>query len=222
MWDGGINHIEVMPIAPFTDTVEMGMDIGEILNFLQSDQTYPLLFEKAFGTKNITDQKMLYALAQFMSTMVSADAKYDQYILGRTNLSNQEMRGLFLFRQHCESCHQEPLFTNFEFINNGTDKMNSPDHGRARITQETQDIGKYRVPTLRNIALTYPYMHNGEIPTLEAVLEHYTSPLDAVNLDPALAGGLSISSEDKKDIIAFLHTLSDFNFIGNPIFSDPN
>lgn len=223
MWDGGINHIETMPVAPLTDTLEMGMEINTILDYLRKDPNYPLLFEKAFGFGVITDQKMLFAMAQFMSAMISDDAKYDHYIQGKLKLNDSERNGLLLFREYCASCHSEPLFTNFEFLNNGFGSLEDHDPGRARITQNEKDIGKFRVPSLRNIALTYPYMHNGEIRTLEDVLDHYASPIgDSPNVDPRLSGGVPLSEDDKSNIVLFLHTLTDYKFISNPIFSDPN
>ncbi len=222
MWDGGINHLEIMPVAPFTDTTEMGMPIQSILDYLQSQPEYVNMFDKAFGSRTINDKKMLLALAQFMTAMVSADSKYDQYILGKSSLQPDETRGLALFRTHCATCHNEPLFTNFEFINNGIG-LHSEDPGRARITLDEKDKGKFKVPSLRNVALTSPYMHHGALRTLEDVLDHYSSPISIEgNVDLRVAGGLSLTASDKEDLIAFLNTLSDYTLLANPAFADPN
>lgn len=223
MWDGGINHLEVMPLGPLTDTVEMGEKVAHIIAKLQNHSTYPQQFKKAFGSDSITDQKLLFALAQFMVSLVSADAKYDQYLLGEAELTEEETRGLTLFRQHCEHCHQEPLFTDYSFRNNGIDTdFTIKDIGRERITLNPNDKARFKVPTLRNIARTYPYLHDGRMTTLEDVLAHYATGIQAsATLDSALpVGGLGLSAQDQSDIIAFLRTLTDYTFLTNPDFSE--
>ncbi len=168
---------------------------------------------------------MLKALAQFMALLVSSDSKYDKYIRGESggSMTTQEIRGLNLFRQKCASCHVEPLFTDLTFRNNGLDSVFSDDPGRALITQNAADSGKFKVPTLRNIELSFPYMHDGSLNTLDKVLDHYISGVkNTPTLDPSLNGGIQLTTQEKSDIISFLRTLTDNKFVTNPEFSDPN
>lgn len=215
MWDGGVNHLEVFPIAPITNHLEMNESIAGVLEKLNADPTYRQMFKKAYGNDQITDQAMLKALAVYMYTIVSYNSKYDQYRKGETNLTANEMQGLQLFQQKCASCHSEPLFTNYSFQNNGLDSLFN-DLGRALITQNSSDEGKFKVPSLRNIELTYPYMHDGRFWTLEQVLNHYSSGVkQSSTLAPGLSGGIPLTSEEKALIIDFLETLTDYDLLGN-------
>lgn len=222
MWDGGVNHIEIMPLAPITDSLEMGEDIKNVLAKLQATDKYPPMFEKAFGSDEIKDSKpLLLALAQFMGMMVSDNSRYDQYLRGEAELNEEEKRGMELFNVKCASCHHGPLQTDFSFRNNGLDPAFS-DQGRGRITLDEGDMGKFKVPSLRNIELSSPYMHDGRFSTLEEVLDHYSGNIkDSPTLDPSLRGGIEISQEEKKAIRAFLSTLTDYEYISNSKFSKP-
>jgi cytochrome c peroxidase len=215
MWDGGVNHIEVSSLPAITDENEMAESISNVVQKLQNHEQYPRLFEKAFGTNQVTDQLMFFALAQFMGAIISAESKYDQYVTGKGNLTQQELQGLQLFRTHCSSCHTEPLFTDYSFRNNGLDEEFT-DLGRARITLDDNDAGKFKVPTLRNVELTYPYMHDGRFANLDDVLNHYSSGIvSSATLDPSLQGGIPLSESDKAKLKAFLKTLTDINLISN-------
>lgn len=221
MWDGGINHIEVMPVAPLTDTLEMGESWQQIIQKLQNHPEYPSLFAKAFGTPEINDQRILFAFAQFMGMMISSDSKYDRYINGKTSFTEMEEAGLEVFRTHCESCHAEPLFTDFSYRNNGLDVV-SADPGRERITNNPSDKGKFKVPGLRNITLTYPYMHDGRFFTLQQVLDHYRVGIQpAPNLDPSLSQGIPLTDMEKQQLLAFLKTLRDDTYLTNSWFAEP-
>jgi len=222
MWDGGINHIEIMPFAPITEHNEMDEDLANVINKLQRNSSYQVAFEKAFGPNQLNDQKMFFALAQFMSMMVSADAKYDQYMLGKAAFTEQERKGLELFRTHCESCHKEPLFTDFSYVNNGLDfTFNDP--GRGRITQLAQDSGSFKVPTLRNIALTYPYMHDGRFFILADVMIHYTTGIKQNGrLDHRLPDNIVLTEDEKNAIMDFLHTLTDYTYISDFRLAEPS
>lgn len=154
MADGGINHIEIMPFAPLTNPDEMDETIPNILIKLRRNKRYRDLFLLAFKSYEITDQKMFYALAQFMTSIVSYNSKYDQYKKGEINLSTDEMEGLNTFKKHCASCHTEPLFTDYSFKNNGLDTL-FKDLGRELISQNPRDKGRFKVPSLRNIAQTH-------------------------------------------------------------------
>lgn len=222
MWDGGINHIEVMPFAPITSTVEMGETMSGVETKLQTHPTYPTRFKDAFGSEEISSQKILYALAQFMSMMVSADSKYDKVLKGETSFDERELHGYHIFQQKCASCHAEPLFTDFSFRNNGMMEDYSQDEGRSHITLEPNDFGKFKVPTLRNITLTHPYMHNGSIRNLTEVIDMYSSGVHQhFNTDPLLSEPFNFSDEQKEALLYFLYTLEDYTFLGNHEFLEP-
>ena len=222
MWDGGVNHIEVQPLAPIANPVEMDEDIGNIPVKLQRIEAYRNLFKRAFGSDSITLQNTLYAMTQFMGRMISDNSAYDRNRLGTGQFSASENRGLALFRTHCVSCHTEPLMTDMQFRNNGLDSVFRRDAGRALITQIPQDSGKFKVPSLRNVALTYPYMHDGRFQTLERVLDHYTSGIrNSPTLDPLLLQPIILTQQDKADIIAFLNTLTDHAFLTDGRFAEP-
>src|SRR5690606_33770602 len=136
---------------------------------------YPALFKKAFGTEEINTDRMMKAMAQFMLTMVSAGSRYDYYKMGDLNaMTEQEKRGMSLFRTHCSGCHSGELFTDFSFRNNGLVPMKINDKGREEVTGNEADRYTFKVPSLRNAGLTAPYMHDGRYYTLTEVLDHYT------------------------------------------------
>lgn len=218
MWDGGVNHIELSGLPAITDENEMAETMTNVIAKLQSDNEYPNLFKRVFGEINITDQKVFYALTQFMGPLISANSKYDKYVTGKTNLTETEMAGLQIFNTSCSNCHQEPLFTNYTFRNNGLDS-DFTDLGRARITLDPNDEGKFKVPTLRNIELTYPYMHDGRFNTLDQVIDHYSTGIVAsATLDPLLQNGFNFTTQEKAQLKAFLLTLTDNELIGNTAF----
>ncbi|MBL7930010.1 MAG: cytochrome-c peroxidase [Bacteroidia bacterium] len=222
MWDGGINHIEVQPIAPITNPIEMDESLGNVINKLRNHPQYPALFKKAFGSDSITTQLMLRAFAQFMGMMNSYRSKYDKYIRGEAELTLQENSGLNIFRAKCESCHKEPLFSDFSFRNNGLDDVFPSDSGRAHITSLPEDIGKFKVPSLRNVSVSRPYMHDGRLQTLSQCIDHYRFHVKpSPTLDPLLVNGITLSESEKQDLLQFLNTLTDYEFINDPRFK-PN
>jgi cytochrome c peroxidase len=212
MWDGGVNHIEVMPFAPITDPLEMDEDLLNVLRKLNDHPAYPALFQEVFDRSPIDDQQLFLALAQYMGNLVSADSPYDRHVTGAANLRTNERNGLDIFRANCGSCHAEPLFSDQGFHNNGLDTAFA-DPGRYRITQDPGDMGRFKVPTLRNVALTAPYMHDGRFATLEQVVEHYSTGLkESPTLADELRGhgaGMAFSPQEKADLVAFLHALTD-------------
>lgn len=221
-WDGGAKNLEIVPVNAITDACEMATDLNTIVSFLKGTNPYPQLFTDAFGQNSITSQNLLRALAQFTATMVSANSKYDKIMRNPQQyaFTADEQQGYELFKAKCASCHQEPLFTDLSYRSNGLD-INGADEGRKIITGLESDKGKFRVPTLRNIELSAPYMHDGRFNTLEKVLEHYNSGIQrAPNLDPLLKTGMALSVTQKQQIISFLKTLSDDEFIKNKIFSE--
>jgi cytochrome c peroxidase len=203
----------------------MDETLANVVQKLQSSSTYRTLFRDAYGSDSITSQMMLKAMSQFMALLISADSKYDKYIRGESGgtLTAQELSGLNLFRQKCGSCHVEPLFTDLTFRNNGLDSVFVDDPGRALITQSPADSGKFKVPSLRNVELSFPYMHDGSINTLDKVLNHYSTGVkNSTTLDPLLNGGIQLTTQEKADIISFLRTLTDHKFVTNKEFADPN
>ncbi|RZS95694.1 cytochrome c peroxidase [Cecembia calidifontis] len=226
-WDGGVTHLDFTPILAFENEVEMDIEFPEVVARIQRHPEYPRLFKEAFDVDEVTGPFVLHALSQFMLMMVSADSKYDRYIKGDSKaLTSLELDGLKLFRQHCESCHQEPLFTDLNYRNNGAQRTIT-DFGREIVTERIQDRGKFKVPSLRNIEVTSPYMHNARFETLRQVLDHYTDGVtEQVTIDPKVfADGkpvIALTSDEKEKIIAFLKTLTDPGFLSNPIFFNTN
>jgi cytochrome c peroxidase len=222
-WDGGINHIEVQPLAPLLDPHEMAEELNQVITKLKNDKDYPALFAQTFGSPGINSQRLLKALAQFTASLVSADAKYDQVKRGEAFFNSYEQSGYEIFRQKCARCHLEPLFTDFSYRNTGMETDSTiHDYGRMRITGRKDDSGKFRVPSLRNVFLTSPYGHDGRFSTISEVLEHYNSGVvNGPCLDSSLRKGIPISSDERFYLISFLGTLTDSNFIRNPMYADP-
>lgn len=224
MWDGGINHIEVMPFGPIDNVNEMNETLPHILKKLQRHPTYPDRFRQVFDQTPIHSQQVFYALAQYMSMLISSDARYDQMRRGETSFTADEDRGYILFKKHCASCHSEPLFSDFSFRNTGLADL-SGDIGRQHITSDPDDAYKFKVPTLRNVALTHPYMHDGRLRTLKSVLDHYSDGMVPYhNIDSVFINGdytgIPLTESEKEDIISFLHTLTDMHFISRHDFSE--
>ncbi|WP_128547973.1 cytochrome-c peroxidase [Larkinella soli] len=228
-WDGGINDLDLLPISPIQNPVEMGDSLKNVLNKVRNNGQYRALFKAAYGTEEVTTERFLKALSQFMLTMVSGTSKYDKYARqeGGTQLTESEQRGLTLFRQNCASCHQGELFTDGSFRNNGLAMrlVNSSDYdlGRYLITLNLDDYNKFRVPSLRNVERTPPYMHDGRFQTLEQVLNHYVNGVtDSPQLDPLLkksgSAGLPLTRQQQQDLIAFLRTLTDYEFLSDRRF----
>ncbi|NUO02055.1 MAG: hypothetical protein HUU01_15735 [Saprospiraceae bacterium] len=235
-WDGRSKSLEDQALIPVREPHEMNSDWSLVELKLRNHPKYPELFRKAFSItdrKEITRFLVAKAIAQFERTLISANAKYDQVLAGKATYTASEERGRKIFfdasddlpKSECGHCHLDPLFTNLDFQNNGIQQVTSledfPDKGRGKITKIIYDNGKFRVPTLRNIELTAPYMHDGRFETLEAVLDHYASGGHlADNLNPNVRQ-LNFSKQDKIDLIAFLKTLTDTSFVQNPAFANP-
>lgn len=228
LWDGGAADLESQVLAPITSPIEMHEDLANALDELNAHNEYPTLFERAFGTPKATSFLVMKAISQFERTLISADSKYDRYLRGDAQFSEQEIRGMNLFsdmsKGDCNHCHTlGGLFTDFAYRNTGLD-FDYADQGRYLITLNESDKGKFKTPTLRNIALTAPYMHDGRFTTLMECVQHYnTGFVVTPNLDPALAFVQQgrMTHQEMEDIVAFLHTLTDSSFIGNPAFSAP-
>lgn len=222
--DGGINHLDVQPIAPITAPNEMAETLENVLKKLSADAAYRQMFKAAFGTEQVSTASLMKALSQFMLTMVSANSKYDQVMRGQTSFTLPESLGYQIFKEKkCNSCHAEPFFTDFSFRNTGLPlEPVLRDFGRMRITRNAADSLKFMVPSLRNIIPSYPYMHDGRIRDIYSVLEHYNSGvINSPSTDPLVRNKIPLSNYEKGQLVAFLYTLTDNDFIQNKGLSQP-
>ncbi len=227
MWDGGVNHIEVQPLAPITNPVEMDETISNVIAKLSADPEYLQLFKDAYGDNTVNSQRIFRAIAQFQGMLVSSNSKYDKYIRGEAGgeLTASEMNGLNLFIQKkCADCHVPPLFTDHSFRNNGLSYNTAlKDSGRAHITGQPTDRNKFKVPSLRNVTVSGPYMHDGRFNSLVQCLNHYNSGIQQTeNLDTLLTSGIPMTNQEMQDIFNFLGTLRDNDFLKDERFKDPN
>lgn len=220
MWDGAISNLDEQAIFPITHPKEMGEDIYKVIEKLNSFEKYPIYFNDAYGDSLITKDRVLKSISQFLLTLVSSDSKYDSVMRNQSEFTTQEKNGYKVFRQNCSVCHKEPLFTNGEFANNGlsvNSKLN--DIGRMKITGKRSDSLLFKVPTLRNIQFTYPYMHDGRFLKLSEVISHYQNGIHlSATLSEKLKNKFSITADDKVDLISFLLTLTDRHFVFNPAY----
>jgi cytochrome c peroxidase len=223
MWDGAVNNLDMQALAPISHPFEMGSSINEVVEKLNTSEKYRKLFYNAYGDNTATGEKTLKAISQFMLTLVSANSKYDKVMRKESNFTEQEANGYLLFKNNCASCHTEPLFTNGNFENNGLPMdLLLKDIGRMKVTSNKNDSLKFKVPSLRNIEYSYPYMHDGRFKKLSEVLNHYTNGIQpSKTLATQLKHGIQLSSNEKVDIITFLLTLSDKEFVFNPKFQYP-
>ncbi|MEO6285983.1 MAG: cytochrome c peroxidase [Dyadobacter sp.] len=240
-WDGRSPGLEDQAKFPLTDPHEMGQQLSESARKLNNTSLYPPLFLKAFGSSIITQEQILKALSQFERTLISASSQYDQYLSGNYQPTAQQLRGLQLFESgpdpkkgirgaNCTHCHGGVKTFKELFHNNGLDSI-ATDLGREKFTGQSADRARFRIPTLRNIMLTAPYMHDGRFTTIEQVLDHYSehivqSPtLSAFLQDISNETGgknLALTKDEKADLTAFLDMLTDSSFITNPAFSNPH
>ena len=215
MWDGAANHIETQALAPISHPGEMAETIGNIAQKLNSNPFYKKSFYSAFHDSVVTGQFILKSLSAFQLSLISANAKYDSVLRGETSFTPQEKKGYNLFKSNCNSCHKEPLFSTFEFANNGLPvDITLNDFGRIKVTKLVKDSLLFKIPTLRNLKFTFPYMHDGRFDKIRQVLNHYDNEIVQSNtLSPELTNGIHLSSREKTDLIAFLNTLNDQDFV---------
>lgn len=223
MWDGAINHLDMQSLFPITHPLEMDEKIEHVVLKLQLSPVYPKLFNNAYGDSVVTGEHLLKAISQFMLTLVSSNARYDSVMRHQATFTAQELNGYKLFSKNCSSCHTEPLFTNQQFENNGLPLDTTlKDIGRMKVTQNTSDALKFKVPTLRNIEFSYPYMHDGRFKRLSEVLKHYSTGIEHNStLSAQLNKPIVFTSEEKVDLIAFLLTLTDKSFLFNTEYGYP-
>lgn len=220
-WDGGVFDLDLQPIVPITNHVEMDETMENVLNKLRRHPDYPKLFKKAFGTEEISTARMMKALSQFMLLCISSSSKYDSVMNGSSKFTDEEQQGYALFQKNCSNCHKEPLFTDHSFRNNGIPIGLNNDEGRYLVTLNENDKYRFKVPSLRNLEFSAPYMHDGRFLNLDAVLEHYNTGIQSTpNLDPLLTNGIKLTADEKQYLIAFLKTLSDRNFLNNRLLAE--
>ncbi len=226
MWDGGVADLDLQPVAPITSHVEMGDTLDRVLEKLRNTRPYPDLFRQAFGSDEINSSRFLKALSQFMLLCVSDQSRYDSVQRNQTVFTADEQAGYRLFQSKCAGCHREPLFADHSFRNNGLSVSSVNDPGRYAVTLNEKDRYRFKVPSLRNLSFTGPYMHDGRFLTLDAVLEHYNSGVQqTANLDPLLLKegvGIPMTTEEKTKILLFLKTLDDKSFLTHSELSEPS
>jgi cytochrome c peroxidase len=241
-WDGRAGSLEEQVLQPVENSVEMHETWGNVVRKLKSNPLYPPLFEAAFGSATITKERAAKAMASFLRTMISAESKFDKQRIGQYTFTASELRGFTLFTTEggspdqvpggsygadCFHCHGfgAMLMTDNRFHNNGLD-AHFLDPGRAGVTHSPLDSGKFKAPSLRNVELTAPFMHDGRFTTLEQVIEHYNAGgTPSSTIDSFMkftTGGLQLSEQSKADLIAFLQCLTDTAFIHDPRFQDPH
>ncbi|TWV99667.1 cytochrome-c peroxidase [Chitinophaga pinensis] len=241
-WDGRVAGLEMQAAVPLTNAHEMGQSLAVSAALLSGEPVYRSLFSKAFGTDSMTGEGIVKALSQFERTLVSANAPYDQYLRGDYQPTVAELNGISLFYGNpdaarnvrgagCAHCHGGPKTYIELYHNNGLDSIPA-NPGRELVSGQSYDRGRFRVVSLRNIALTAPYMHDGRFKTLEEVLSHYNEHIKlSKTLSPFLQGvgnsnaldglTLGLTDSEKKDLLAFMHMLTDPTFISDKRFSDP-
>lgn len=236
-WDGRAGSLEEQVLHPVEDPNELDHDWDILEKQLQRHKEYPILFRKAFGitrADEINRDLVSKAIAQFERSLISSgNTRYEQALRGEITLTEDELAGYLMFVDavpdlpdaECGHCHAEPLFTTFEFKNNGLEPIDNledfPDKGRGEVTGGLFDNGKFKIPTLFNAAISPPYMHDGRFETLEEVLDHYNSGGHRQpNTDPLLRP-LGLTEKQKQQVIAFVKTLTDTTFLNNPEFSNP-
>ncbi|MBK9249040.1 MAG: c-type cytochrome [Ignavibacteria bacterium] len=221
MWDGAVNHLDMQALAPISNPQEMDETMTHVVHKLSQTSLYPPLFRAAYGDSTITGERLLKAMSQFMLTLISARSKYDSVMQREAEFTLQEQNGYRLFQTKCSSCHTEPLFTNYQFENNGLPLDTTlMDYGRMSVTKQASDSLKFKVPTLRNIEFSYPYMHDGRFKRLRDVLMHYSTirqnGTESNKLQP-----MNFTSNEMVDLTAFLLTLTDRKFLFDTAYSYP-
>jgi cytochrome c peroxidase len=232
-WNGSVKSIEEDVLAVITDPSEFGSTYDKVETAIRNIPGYPGLFKAAFGTEEVTVDRIARAIAQFVRTLVSANSRFDRYLRGELQLTASELNGFVLFTTeeggdcfHCHGAAANPLFTTNLFYNNGKDTTFTDPHDRYSVTGDPMDKGTYKASTLRNIEFTAPYMHDGRFNTLEEVVDFYAHHLLwSPYIDPLMhhiaTGGNQLTPQEKSDLIAFLKSLSDTHFLEDPHYGHP-
>ncbi len=232
-WSGALKSIEEDVLAVITDPSEFGSTHEKVEEAIRNIPGYPELFKAAFGTEEVTVDRIARAIAQFVRTLVSSESRFDRYLRGELQLTASELKGFVLFTTeegadcfHCHGAAANPLFTTNLFYNNGKDSTFTDPHDRYSVSGDPMDKGAYKASTLRNIEYTAPYMHDGRFGTLEEVVDFYAhslvwSPYINPLMHHIATGGNQLTKQEKEDLLAFLRSLSDTSFLQNPEFGHP-
>ncbi len=231
-WDGRSSGIEEQVFHPVRDKLEMDLSWNVAVNRIYNSRYYRERFRAAFGDVRIDSDLIANAIGQFERTLVSYRSRYDKVLLGKDTFTTDEKEGFILVNDmtmadclHCHTTDADPLGSTFAFSNNGLDGVVS-DKGRGSVTGNAADDGKFKIPSLRNLSFTAPYMHDGRFKTLEEVVDFYSEGVRSPQtIDPKMEfahkGGAHLSKDEKRKIVAFLLTLNDQAFVTDPAFSDP-
>jgi len=238
-WDGRAHLLRDQSLLPIEDPLEMNETLENVIAKLSDTEMYRDQFMRAFGSEEITAEKMSLAMEQFMLSIVSYNSKYDKYLAGQVELTESEERGRILFETEynpffpefsgadCVHCHGGANFENDQYMNNGLDNdANITDIGREEVTQDPADRATFKVPSLRNVAVTPPYMHDGRFQTLEEVIDHYNSGIQEssttdITVLNTMDTGLFLDEQDKQDLVNFLKTLTDDTFLNEEAYTSP-
>ena len=238
-WDGRAQTLREQSLIPIESAIEMDETLENVIAKLEDTEMYRDQFMRAFGSEEITAEKMSLAMEQFMLSIVSFNSKYDKYLVGEAELTESEERGRILFEMEynpffpdfsgadCVHCHGGINFENDQYMNNGLDTdANIADVGREEATNNLNDRGKFKVPSLRNVAVTAPYMHDGRFRTLEEVIDHYNEGIQAsatadITVLNTIDTGLLLTEQDKEDLVNFLKTLTDETFLNEDAYKTP-
>jgi cytochrome c peroxidase len=221
MWDGAITTLDNQSLSPIASHTEMDLSLPAFLERVQRDTTYQTMYRHAFPGEPMSLPRLMQAIAQFELTFISQESRYDSMRRHQIAFTPQEQKGYELYKLYCADCHKEPLFRSDAFESNGLfPNIQFPDWGRVEITRNPKDSGLFRVPSLRNVEVTYPYMHDGRFATLSQVLKHYslrTLKIQGVYLPKPIV----LSPNDRVDLLAFLLTLTDRQFLQVKELQDP-
>ena len=222
MYDGGVNHLDVQPLVPITSPNEMHEVIDTVLLKLRADKAYRQMFKAAFGSEEINTQRLSKALSQFLVMIVSNNSLYDKVKRGEATFNLPQRLGYELFKQKCNACHTEPLFTDFSYRNVGlpVDSFLN-DNGRMRITRLSSDSLKFKVPSLRNVMVTFPYGHDGRFYSVLDVMNHYRNGVVDGPTTDSLVKNMKLSNYEIGQITAFLYTLTDSALLTDIRFAPP-
>lgn len=220
MWDGAIRHLDQQALAPIAHPDEMDQDLSQLPAKIQAVSAYRKLFKQAFGDSLVSLSKITKALSAFQLSLISANSKYDRVTTGHEMFNAQESKGYTLFKTHCNRCHTEPLFSSYALATNRLPADSALyDPGAAAISKQPEDSFLFKIPSLRNLSYTYPYMHDGRFKNLRQVFAHYRSVSAKGLSEPVLPSVLT--PEEETDLTAFLRTLTDSSFVFNPKYRFP-
>lgn len=221
-WDGKYTSLNDVYAAHINSPIEFGENISNIINKLKSDSRYIQQFKQVYGSSDINQQRVFNALTQFVSAFISSSTKYDSVKQNQKTFTASEQAGYNVFLSKCNSCHAEPFFTDYSYRNNGLPLTVLNDKGRMTVTGNRSDSLKFRVPSLRNLFKSYPFLHDGRFISFEQIFDHYHSGVQqSLTLDPLLSNGIQLSAAERTALVDFFRILTDNTLTGSNSFSAP-